>query len=311
MPTQPTTGSPVQVIRADGPLRIPAAQRLVESSARGDRRAGERFLKDAGAFGVDTRGLWALVEPSSGGPRVRHAYLGVPGAGKTLTVFVSPLAGRDGVPELARLIDEATRVEGRGRLTQVLLEPGDQAVREAFLGAEFREIADLAYLSRPRPGPEFSAPRAWDAGVVVRGWRPGDDEHIAIALERTYEGTLDCPDLCGLRDPADVVASHRATGVFDPNLWWLVEFEGRCEGVMLFNPCPAQSMVELVYLGLAPVLRGRGLARRLMEMGLERISGRTEREVSCAVDLRNEPALRLYTSLGFRESSRRHALVRV
>lgn len=296
-------------VRAEGKLRLAAAQRLVEASARGDRKAGERFLSDAETFGIDTQGLWAAHDPAH--PEcAKHAYLGVPGSGKTLTVFVSPLSQEGEVAGLAGLIDEATRGEGAGRLTQVLLEPEDVLIRSAFLQAGFREVAELAYLSRPRPGPEFDGPVAWGDGVVVRGWRDGDDETIADALERTYEGTLDCPDLCGMRDPQDVVASHRATGVFDPNLWWLIELEGRCEGVMLFNPCPAQSMVELVYLGLSPVLRGRGLGMRLMRFGLSRLSRRGEREVSCAVDLRNTPAMRLYAGFGFKETSRRRALVR-
>lgn len=227
-----------------------------------------------------------------------------------MTIFVSPLGAEEECAELAGLIDEATRVEGAGRLSQVLLEPDDVLVRAAFERAGFREIAELAYLSRPRPGPEFDAPVSWEPGLTVRNWRAGDDASIALALERTYMGTLDCPDLCGMRDPMDVIASHRATGVFDPNLWWLVECDGRCEGVMLFNSCPAQSMVELVYLGLSPSLRGRGLAKRLMRLGLSKLSSRVEREVSCAVDLRNTPALRLYTGLGFKETSRRRALVR-
>lgn len=307
VPAEATTS---RHLKAAGKLRLAAAQRLVEASARGDRKAGERFLNDAGAFGIDTRGLWASPDP--GHPdRARHAYLGVPGAGRTLTIFVSPLHRESDAPELAALIDEATRVEGQGRLSQVLLEPGDALIRSAFIQAGFREIAELAYLNRPRPGPEFDGEVEWGQGVVVRRWRLGDDEVVAQTLERTYEGTLDCPDLCGMRDPMDVVASHRATGVFDPNLWWLIEADGRCEGVMLFNPCPAQSMVELVYLGLSPALRGRGLARRLMRFALSKLADRNEREVSCAVDLRNTPAMRLYASLGFKETSRRRALVRV
>ncbi|MCA9280613.1 MAG: GNAT family N-acetyltransferase [Phycisphaerales bacterium] len=306
---EPVHASQTRISRADARLRVAAAQRLVEASARGDRSAGQRFLRDAGAFGIDTAGLWAMTDPSST-HSVRHAYLGVPGAGMTLTIFVSPLQQECEVPDLAQLIDEATSIEGKDRLAQVLLEPGDTKMLNAFLAARFQRVADLAYLSRPRPGPQFSSPDSWGDGITVRKWRPGDDQTIAEALERTYEGTLDCPDLCGMRDPHDVVASHRATGIFDPNLWWLVDYRGSCEGVLLFNPCPAQSTVELVYIGLAPALRGRGLSRKLMELGLSAISGRLEREVSCAVDLRNRPALRLYESFGFKETSRRIALVR-
>ncbi len=306
---KPVSVQPLRFVKAERGDRVPTAHRLVEASARGDKRAGERFLTDAGVFGIDTTGLWGAF-PADGGRVVRHAFLGVPGAGKTLTIFVSQPTNDTEAAELSGLIDHATREEGVGRLAQVLLEPGDAFSLSAFLGAGFIHVADLAYLSRPRPGPEFDPPTDWGAGIRVRGWMPGDDPALADALGRTYEGTLDCPDMCGMREPAEVIASHRATGVFDPNLWWLVEHDGRCEGVMLFNPCPAQSSVELVYLGLAPTLRGCGMARRLMQLGLARIASREEREVTCAVDLRNTPAMRLYKSFGFLETSRRVALVR-
>lgn len=306
---KPVSVQPMRFVKAEQAERVPTAHRLVEASARGDKRAGERFLSDAGVFGIDTRGLWAAL-PAEGGRGVRHAYLGVPGAGRTLTIFVSQPRNDLEAAELSGLIDHATHEEGAGRLAQVLLEPGDALTLSAFLAAGFLHVADLAYLSRPRPGPEFAPPADWIPGVRVRVWLPGDDPMLAEALGRTYVGTLDCPDMCGMREPSEVIASHRATGVFDPNLWWLVERDGRCEGVMLFNPCPAQSSVELVYLGLAPTLRGCGLARRLMQLGLSRIAQREEREVTCAVDLRNTPAMRLYNSFGFLETSRRVALVR-
>jgi mycothiol synthase len=122
--------------------------------------------------------------------------------------------------------------------------------------------------------------------------------------------TLDCPELCGLRETRDVLDSHRSAGRFDPALWWMVRREGKPAGALLLNPSPAQGHVELVYLGLAPELRGCGVARRLMLTGLSALAGRAERDVTLAVDTRNTPALRLYESLGFRPFARRTALVR-
>ena len=37
--------------------------------------------------------------------------------------------------------------------------------------------------------------------------------------------------------------------------------QGAPAGCMLLNRCPEQRVVELVYIGLAPGLRGRGLSR--------------------------------------------------
>jgi len=68
--------------------------------------------------------------------------------------------------------------------------------------------------------------------------------------------------------------------------------------------------VELVYLGLVPEARGRGLGRRLLEHGLALLKGRSERAVVLAVDERNTPAMKLYREAGFRPSLRRVAFIR-
>ena len=149
-------------------------------------------------------------------------------------------------------------------------------------------------------------------GGIAEGLRPGDPDRAALirALDRTYEATLDCPELCGLRDTADVLESHRSTGVFDPALWWLVFLNEQPHGCMLLNRCPDHGTVELVYLGLSPELRSRRIGSRLLELGLAAIDSTGGTPITCAVDLRNAPALRLYGRLGFREFGRRVALVR-
>lgn len=68
--------------------------------------------------------------------------------------------------------------------------------------------------------------------------------------------------------------------------------------------------VELAYLGLAKSARGKGLGAVLLDDALRRASTRPQRVVSLAVDERNEPALRLYRSRGFRTVVRRRAFAR-
>jgi ribosomal-protein-alanine N-acetyltransferase len=67
--------------------------------------------------------------------------------------------------------------------------------------------------------------------------------------------------------------------------------------------------VEVVYLGLAPEARGRGLGRALMLHGLGLVQQRPERVMALAVDQRNTPAVALYARLGFRTVRRREAFV--
>jgi len=199
------------------------------------------------------------------------------------------------------------------RLAQALLEPHEVAAERAFVRSGFMGVGTLAYLRRPMPAVrEFasSSSPVWPQGVVVRTARINDEANLIRAMDRSYEQTLDCPELCGLRETRDVFESHRLTGVVDLNLWWVVELNGQAEGLMLLNPCPDQSTVELVYLGLSPALRGLGLGKQLMGMGLARLGGRSERYVTCAVDLRNAPALKVYSALGFTAFAQRAALVK-
>lgn len=155
----------------------------------------------------------------------------------------------------------------------------------------------------------------WPEGISVRtvkGGRVGWAEDVPLlteALERSYEQTLDCPELCGLRDTADVLESHRLAGEFDPQLWYLVLRGERAVGCAIFTTHRSGTSVELVYLGLAPEVRGLGLGSALLRLGIREARDRGADMITCAVDARNAPALALYQRAGMRPSSRRIAYI--
>lgn len=158
-------------------------------------------------------------------------------------------------------------------------------------------------------------PSMWPEGISVRtvkGGRSGWAEDVPLlteALERSYEQTLDCPELCGLRETADVLESHRLAGEFDPNLWYLVLRGERAVGCAIFTTHRSGTSVELVYLGLAPEVRGLGLGSALLRLGVREARDRGADMITCAVDARNGPALALYQRAGMRPSSRRIAYI--
>ncbi|HHN79001.1 MAG TPA: GNAT family N-acetyltransferase, partial [Phycisphaerales bacterium] len=199
-------------------------------------------------------------------------------------------------------------------LLQALPAPEEWWATEAFAGAGMTRLGELAYLKRPLSMPGSGrANQTWPEGVHVRQVR-GLEEHLdapalRAALSRTYIDTLDCPGLCDLRDLDDVIESHRSAGQFDPSLWWIVEYEGRPEGCVLLSPSPEQDSLELVYMGLGPDLRGRGLGAKILRAAIARAQRCRLRDISCAVDDRNEPARALYARLGFTEFARRIAFV--
>lgn len=359
----PGAGLPpgVRLVRVTAAERFAAAVRLVGDQTDDPRAAAARFLESAEHLGIDLSLMWATVgAPPESAFGFRQVALIVPGSGRTAMVFVSgpsrrrmtragsaELGGGSGpTRERAAAIQAACRgisdLRGGFALAQALLEPRETEAIVAFRAAGFTQVGDLAYLRRIAPAPTTSPPAVRvPEGFQVRSIaalqaagtpQTEIDRLLIAALDRSYIDTSDCPELCGMRSTADVLASHRAVGRYDPALWWLFTLADRPEGCLLLSVSPEQDSVELVYLGLSPVLRGRGLGAWVLHHGLRVVHGRaTAGEdpgfvdpsqpvptrnlvggggVTCAVDTRNEPAIRLYRRLGFQRFAVRVPLVR-
>jgi [ribosomal protein S18]-alanine N-acetyltransferase len=67
----------------------------------------------------------------------------------------------------------------------------------------------------------------------------------------------------------------------------------------------AADQAEILSIAVAAGHRGRGLARKLLDVHLRRLAGYGVNSVFLEVDERNVPACRLYAGLGFREVGRR------
>lgn len=323
----------LSVVRVGPEHREAAASRLVSTRPGPDRAAGRRFVANAGALGIDLSLLWASpLDPAAPTPgQFAQACLAVLGAGRTATVFVSStpsLPGKAGgqrvqqdradrIALIRAACEGAAKGERGARLAQALLDPGDAVALDAFVAAGFTRLGHLAYLRRPVPRTPPRPDPAMPPGIELKrmsdlpGGRGGEGDRLLMtALAQSYIDTLDCPELAGLRDLADVVESHRAVGQYDPSLWWVVFHEGRPEGCMLLSRCPESHSVELVYLGLGPALRGRGLGTDLLALGLNRIAGPGGATLTCAVDTRNTPAQRLYRAAGFERFATRIPVIR-
>ena len=190
-----------------------------------------------------------------------------------------------------------------------MIDPSDELEEAMFVAGGFRRLAQLDYLERPVPRFGTIPSPELPADVRIAPWDGNEDELVKL-LERTYEDTLDCPGLAGLRRTTDILAGHLASGTREPNWWHVLRLDGVPSGVLLFNRGSDRHSVELVYLGLARVARGRGLGKTLLTFGLAALDGDAARMVVLAVDRANQPAVRLYRRAGFRHSVRRTAMVR-
>jgi [ribosomal protein S18]-alanine N-acetyltransferase len=66
-----------------------------------------------------------------------------------------------------------------------------------------------------------------------------------------------------------------------------------------------EDQAEILSVAVAERERGRGVARRMLDLHLRRLAGLGALTVFLEVDEHNDPALRLYHRAGFREVSRR------
>ena len=184
--------------------------------------------------------------------------------------------------------------------------------QRAIEAGGFSFLAELAYMHRPgkeRPG---LAPIAFEGQpLTATHWSESARPLFAEAIADSYEGTLDCPGLLGLRDMDDIITGHMATGRFNPKHWtvWSSAKTGKAAALLMLAESGNGIGFELVYIGVGPHARGQGLSKAIMHHGLDTTARDGRGDLFLAVDCRNEPALRLYRGLGFRISAHKTALI--
>jgi mycothiol synthase len=284
-----------------------AALRLILGSPvelAGDEQVVD-FLRFAMYRRIDLDQMWLAED----GRSILWAILPVVSAGRTMLLFspsfVDPGLAEAVIPALVEKVLEgyATGVQ----LAQVLVDPGDDAVIDLYQGQGFVRLAELVYLSRDL--------HRMDPPSLLPGWhwliyQPDTYRLFAQTIAASYEGSCDCPGLTGVRTIEDVLEGHKAVGQFDPNLWYLLCEGGEAVGVSLLNRSPHSESIELVYFGLVPRARGRGLGNLLMRHTLAAASTANAQQLTLAVDAINAPALRLYHRHGLRQVCSRIALMR-
>jgi GNAT superfamily N-acetyltransferase len=148
-------------------------------------------------------------------------------------------------------------------------------------------------------------------GFSWEDYKSSRDQDFAELIQRTYVESLDCPALSGVRDIKDIMAGHKATGLFQPHRWRLVRVDGRPAGCILLAENPLRRVLEVAYMGICPEHRRQGIGRALINSALGLAYHERFEKVTLAVDSRNEPAMRLYLGFGFMETTRRRALIKV
>ena len=239
----------------------------------------------ASAIRVDSPGLTAMLFAPSMRVHARH---------------------RGVVIELLDRLIEAGRRRGM-RLFQAMLPPDSDEDAFLWAAAGFSRLAELVYLERPStlPLPARSEP----SGLTWTPYGPETHALFCRAIQATYEDSLDCPGLGGLRDIESIIAGHKDTGEFDPRRWTVPCRDGEPVGCLLLARVRRRSALELVYMGLSRHERGRGLGEVLVRRTIQTASEAGLAYVTLAVDAANPPAHDLYLRCGFSETLRQAAWV--
>jgi ribosomal protein S18 acetylase RimI-like enzyme len=193
------------------------------------------------------------------------------------------------------------------RVLQCMLAPDEAFLSQPLLRNGFRHITSLWYLRHQGDLPLrfLGTP----AGLAYQTYSTAERQLFHATLLRTYEGTLDCPEVTGLRTVEQVVAGHQAQGQFDPGLWWLGLEGGQPAGVLLISGLTETPGWEVAYVGVVPEARRRGHGRELVLKALLEARAAGVPEVMLTVDGRNRPAWDLYRSFGFEPFDRREVFL--
>lgn len=190
---------------------------------------------------------------------------------------------------------------------QSMLAPTLKADMAMLVSAGFRRLAELIYMRLDLAGPvagEDEQRCAW------RDFGGYTEEELSSIITATYEDSLDCPGLRGLREMPDVIEGHKASGAFSPSSWWIADVQGRPAGCVLVNDSTVSpGAMDLVYMGVAREFRGRGLGSTLVRRAARWAGRRKRGSLTVVVDCGNVYARGVYDRLGFRETFRRVAYI--
>jgi mycothiol synthase len=253
-----------------------------------------------------------LIVAREGGSLVgAMVSLPVPGA----SALVWPPQVQPGVIEAvaledALLVHATAWLRQRGaRLAQSLLSPDEIHLGASLVRNGFTHVTGLWYLRH-----DLDLPIGLLLAEERLRWHTYANTPEQVfhgVLERTYQETLDCPEVNGVRSIDEVIAGHKAQGDPGAARWWLASEADQPVGVLLLAETPESRTWELAYLGVVPEARRRGLGREMVRRALFETRAAEAGPLAVAVDARNHPARQLYASLGFEPFDRREVFLAV
>ncbi|HAA44774.1 MAG: acetyltransferase [Halomonas sp. 54_146] len=182
-------------------------------------------------------------------------------------------------------------------VVKTVLEANERQTAALLEANGFPKVVSLHYLSASTQT-VLNAP-AVEAATHFTPVKEVAPERLEAVLGQVAQGSLDCPELQGRFTAQQALQGFYRQDAHAPAQWYLVRCEGEDAGVLLLAPHPEANHWEVMYMGLAPAWRGRGLGKHVVNEALRQAANAGVEEVILAVDKRNTPAQALYQRAGF------------
>jgi ribosomal protein S18 acetylase RimI-like enzyme len=242
----------------------------------------------------DPRGIW--IERRGGG--VCGVQICVPLGGGSF-LFWLPETRRSNTDALVVAALAWCR-EQHGKLAQAIVAPADAVRVTPLVRHGFLRVTQLQYLEHALR----DVPHQPVETLCCERYSAGNATLFRETLARSYTGTLDCPELNGVRTVDDVLEGYEAARAGRRAPWWLLRVGEDAVGVVILTELP-DGPWDLSYVGIVPEHRRKGLARAATRRALAAARDARASQMLLAVDVRNTPARQLYLSVGFVPSDER------
>lgn len=284
-----------QALPAEWPAALELAYQQTPGAARELQVVHALHLLDAAV--LDPAGIWLA--------RHNTAIVGVqicmPLHGGSYLFWLPETRGaRADKDALVRAALAWCQVRG-GKLAQAILPPADADRAAPLVRQGFRRVTQLLYLEHHLN----VLPAAPADALVFEPFDAANEPTFRQTLARSYDGTLDCPELNGVRTIDEILAGYRAPGAGKPAGWWLLRAGDEPAGVLILTAMSEDAAWDLSYIGVVPEHRRRGIGRVAVCHALQTAQVGGAVQMLLAVDVRNEPARHLYASLGFTQTELR------
>jgi GNAT superfamily N-acetyltransferase len=183
-------------------------------------------------------------------------------------------------------------------LARALIGPDDEAFEVQLESLGCTPIAMIESMFWP-VGQVATAGNDQEDSLAMLPSRFEDLSRLERVMNATYQDSLDCKDIRSVIGAERVLQSYASAPNANAGLWYVVELEGEDVGCLILADDDEDEQCEIMYLGIVPRHRGKGLGLRLVQHAQQFAADHDRRRVTVAADRANVPALRIYEEAGF------------